>query len=89
MRIVRFALPLLAASGYGLIALAAIGWVLDRLGVANAIATIADGIGALSPWIAGALWVAAALAMVLARVRHLVDRRCADPVDTGSVLRVG
>ncbi|MAM53301.1 MAG: hypothetical protein CMH35_00335 [Microbacterium sp.] len=73
----------------GLIALAAIGWVLDRLGVANAIATIADGIGALSPWIAGALWVAAALAMVLARVRHLVDRRCADPVDTGSVLRVG
>ena len=73
----------------GLIALAAIGWVLDRLGVANAIATIADGIGALSPWIAGALWVAAALTVVRARGRHLVDRRCAAPVETGSVLRAG
>jgi len=44
---------------------AAVGWLLDRVGAANAVGTAADGIGALSPYIAVALWLGA-VATVLA-----------------------
>lgn len=51
-------------------ALAAVGWLLDRIGVITPLAGAADQLGPASPWIAGALWMAAAL--VLIRSRNMV-----------------
>ncbi|WP_419702874.1 HupE/UreJ family protein [Promicromonospora sp. NFX87] len=41
-------------------AVAATGWLLDRLGVPNVAARGADALGVGSPWIVGALWLGAA-----------------------------
>ena len=54
---------------------AAIGWVLDRLGVSSSAGAAADSLGAASPWILAALWlcaIAAGARMILAfgRERH-------------------
>ncbi|WP_432534052.1 HupE/UreJ family protein [Kineococcus arenarius] len=63
-------------------ALAAVGWLLDRVGLPTPLGAAADSLGALSPWIAAALWVAAAWVLVRsstaagsrdARERDLVD----------------
>ncbi|WP_432504007.1 HupE/UreJ family protein [Kineococcus arenarius] len=65
-----------------LTALAAVGWLLDRVGLPTPLGAAADSLGALSPWIAAALWVAAACVLVRsstgarprdARERDLVD----------------
>lgn len=45
-------------------AAAAIGWLLDRVGVPTVLGTAADRLGAAFPWIAGALWIAAAVVLV-------------------------
>ena len=53
----------------GLTALAATGWLLDRVGFPNALGVAADALGAASPWIAAALWIAALVVLVRARGR--------------------
>lgn len=44
-------------------AVAAAGWLLDRIGIANPLAGVADRLGPASPWIVGALWLGAGIAM--------------------------
>ncbi|MBE1879045.1 HupE/UreJ family protein [Myceligenerans pegani] len=61
------ALRVLAAT---LTAVAATGWLLDRVGVPNPVGLAADTLGAASPWIAVALWTWAVTALVAARVRR-------------------
>ena len=48
-------------------AVAAIGWLLDRVGVPTILSSAADNLGPASPWIAGALWIAAAAVLIRAR----------------------
>ena len=45
----------------------ATGWLLDGLGAETPLATAADGLGPASPWLAGLLWLAAAVAVVRGR----------------------
>ena len=47
--------------------IAAVGWLLDRVGVPTALGSAADHLGAAAPWIAGALWIAAAAVLIHAR----------------------
>jgi len=54
-----------------LTALAATGWLLQRLGVDTPLGTAADSVGPATPWVALALWVAAAA--VVARRRTGLD----------------
>nr|WP_296770745.1 HupE/UreJ family protein [Rhodococcus sp. (in: high G+C Gram-positive bacteria)] len=54
------ALRIGAASFAGI---AAAGWVLDRLGVANPVATVADNLVTVSPYVVAALWATAAFVM--------------------------
>ena len=49
------------------IAVAAVGWLLDRIGMPTAQGRAADNLGGASPWIAGALWIAAAAVLIRAR----------------------
>ena len=58
-------------------ALAAAGWLVDRVGHPNPLAVAADGLGTASPWIAGALWVAAAAVVLRARGRRDASTRAA------------
>jgi hypothetical protein len=52
-------------------AAAAAGWLLDRIGVITPLAGAADRLGPASPWIAGALWIAAAVDLIRGRRRLL------------------
>jgi len=52
-----------------LTAAAATGWLLDRVGTANPLAVAADSLGVASPWIAAALWIAAAGVVIGTRRR--------------------
>ncbi|PUB32107.1 HupE/UreJ protein [Promicromonospora sp. AC04] len=57
-------------------AVAATGWLLDRIGISNPVGTAADALGAASPWIAVALWVAAIAASLHdGRAQQLVGLR--------------
>ena len=47
--------------------IAAVGWLLDRIGVPTALGSAADHLGTAAPWIAGALWIAAAAVLIHAR----------------------
>lgn len=49
-------------------AIAATGWLLDRVGLANPIGAVADALGGVSPWIVPGVWVAAAAVLVRRRV---------------------
>ena len=49
-------------------AIAAIGWLLDRVGVPTVLGRAADSVGAVAPWIAGALWIAAVTVLIKGRV---------------------
>lgn len=55
-------------------AVAATGWLVDRLGQPNALAVAADAVGTTSPWIVGALWITAIVVVVRWR-RAVVDER--------------
>ena len=50
-----------------LTAAAAIGWLLDRVGLTTPLGAAADALGPASPWIVVALWLGALLAVVRAR----------------------
>jgi hypothetical protein len=62
-------------------AVAATGWLLDRVGVPTALNSAADNLGPASPWIAGALWITAAAVLIRARGGL--------PIPTGAALVVG
>ena len=47
--------------------IAAVGWLLDRIGVGTPLGSAADRLGSASPWIVGALWVAAAVVLIRPR----------------------
>ncbi|WP_432532936.1 HupE/UreJ family protein [Kineococcus arenarius] len=51
-------------------AVAAVGWLLDRVGVPTPLSTAADSLGPVSPWIAATLWIAAALVLLRTRGRR-------------------
>ncbi|GAB3161989.1 hypothetical protein GCM10027059_13580 [Myceligenerans halotolerans] len=51
-----------------LTAVAATGWLLDRVGVPNPLGVAADTLGAASPWIAVALWAWAVMALIAGRL---------------------
>ncbi|MFF9563870.1 hypothetical protein ACF1AJ_11020 [Leifsonia sp. NPDC014704] len=53
-----------------LTAAAATGWLLDRVGLTTPLGTAADSLGSASPWIVGALWIAAAGMLVRRRLRR-------------------
>ncbi|GAA4979356.1 HupE/UreJ family protein [Kineococcus glutinatus] len=55
-----------------LTAVAAVGWLLDRVGLTTPLGAAADSLGHASPWIAAALWIAAVVVLVRSRLR--VDR---------------
>jgi HupE / UreJ protein len=63
-------LRLVAAS---VTAVAAAGWLVDRVGVPNAVGTAANSLGQASVWIVLVLWVGAAVALVLRRRRAGAD----------------
>ncbi|WP_432501036.1 HupE/UreJ family protein [Kineococcus arenarius] len=56
-------------------AVAAVGWLLDRVGVPTPLSTAADSLGSVSPWIAATLWIAAALVLLGTRGRRSGIRR--------------
>ncbi|MFT4211912.1 MAG: HupE/UreJ family protein [Microbacterium sp.] len=68
--------------------LAAVGWLVDRLGMTNPLGTAADSIGAASPWLVAALWIACAA--VLARRGARRDAAAPPaPADLPETSRVG
>lgn len=56
-------------------AVAAVGWLVDRVGAPNAIAQAADVLGSVFPWVALGLWVSAAAVLVASQKRGFGDRR--------------
>lgn len=58
-------------------AVAATGWLLDRVGIPNLIGTSADSLGAASPWIIAALWSAAIGVLIRARLNGRRGRELA------------
>ena len=46
---------------------AAVGWLLYRVGVPTVLSTVADGLGLASPWTVGVLWLAAAVVLIKRR----------------------
>ena len=58
--------PLRTAAA-ALTAVAAIGWLLDRIGLPTPLSTAADSLGSAAPWLVGALWLAAIAAVIRAR----------------------
>ena len=50
--------------------LAAVGWLLDRLGVPTPVGAAADALGPASPWVVVALWLAALVTLSRARGTH-------------------
>ncbi|MFT4123094.1 MAG: HupE/UreJ family protein [Microbacteriaceae bacterium] len=66
----------------GVTGIAAIGWVFTRVGVPNAVGTAADLIGTVSPFIAGALWLAAVIVLIRERrLRHSPEVPAAEVPD--------
>jgi len=60
-----------------LTAVAALGWLLDRVGLTTPLGSAADVLGPASPWVVLALWLAALL--TLARSRGLPPAAATDP----------
>jgi hypothetical protein len=60
----------------GLTAIAAAGWLAARVGVANPVAAVADGLVGVSPWVIVALWTTGALALVHGRSRRPSTKGC-------------
>jgi hypothetical protein len=54
----------------GLTGVAAAGWLAARIGVANPVANLADGLVGVSPWVVVALWTTGALALIPVRTRR-------------------
>jgi hypothetical protein len=50
--------------------LAAISWLLDRLGATTVMGAAADSLGAYSPWILGALWLGTIAVVLTMRCIH-------------------
>ena len=61
---------LLRLGAAGLTAVAATGWLLQRLGAETPLGTAADAVGPTTPWIALALWLAAGLVVAQRRTRR-------------------
>jgi hypothetical protein len=57
----------LRASAAALAAVAALGWLLDRVGLTTPLGAAADALGPASPWIVACLWLAALYTLVQAR----------------------
>ncbi|WP_432561716.1 HupE/UreJ family protein [Kineococcus sp. SYSU DK003] len=53
--------PPLRVGAAAVTALAATGWLIDRIGYPTPLGAAADNLGAASPWIVAALWIAAAV----------------------------
>lgn len=45
-------------------AAAAVGWLLDRVGIPTPLGAVADTLGAASPWVVLALWIAAGFVLL-------------------------
>jgi hypothetical protein len=73
----RFHAPLRVAAASATI-IAATGWLMQRLGVDNPVATIADGLSSWGIFVIAALWIAAALVIVFRR--RAQSREKASPV---------
>lgn len=61
------AFPRIRTTAAALTAVAAVGWLLARVGAPNAIATAADGLVVATPWILAVLWAAALASAIRAR----------------------
>lgn len=69
-----------------LTALAAVGWLLDRVGVPNPLGAAADSLAPGAPWAAAALWIAAAAVVLTraARSRRPAVAGAEEPATAGS-----
>jgi HupE / UreJ protein len=63
------AYPPLRTGAAAVTAVAAVGWLLDRIGIPNVLGTAADSLGTFLPWVVGVLWLAAAAVLVRTRFR--------------------
>ena len=68
--------------------LAATGWLLDRIGLADPVGTAADATGSASPWIVAALW-GAALAVTVRRHQRRGEQPSMQPTPERTTARVG
>jgi hypothetical protein len=61
--------PLLRVAAAALAGVAALGWLLARVGVANPVADVADGFVTYAPWVVALLWAAAGATVTTQLVR--------------------
>lgn len=71
--------PYLRTFAAVLTALAAAGWLADRLGVPNQVASAADALGTVFPWMVLGLWCSAAVILIRRRVRPAAGAEDARP----------
>lgn len=102
LAVVLLALPPLVAlarwRGYGplrltaavLTAVAAVGWLIDRVGLPNALGTAADSLGQAAPYVVALLWLTAALHLLRVHPKPLAPGGRSTPgVRSGDALRSG
>ena len=68
-----------------LTAIAALGWLLDRVGLSTPLGAAADSLGPASPWIVLALWLAAVTTLVRSRWTIRTSAGAAPPADRVAV----
>jgi hypothetical protein len=71
-----------------LTAIAALGWLLDRVGLTTPLGAAADSLSPASPWIVIAAWLAALYALSWSRGRPKSPAPCTDPAQAPSAATV-